>query len=84
MRFIFLFALQIYALLMLPAMPVSAASGSEIAGVVPRTLSAVDDNNARCYESSLGCAVADAVRIALGSDVAIIPGGDLSVGLVPG
>ncbi|NLP36058.1 MAG: hypothetical protein GX357_00185, partial [Firmicutes bacterium] len=37
-----------------------------------------------CYESSLGNAVADAVRISLNSDVAIICGGDLAYGLLPG
>lgn len=84
MRFFFLLALQICTLLMMPVMSVSANSGTEIAGVVPQTLSAIDEYNARCYESSLGNAVADAVRISLGSDVAIIPGGDLAIGLVPG
>ena len=84
MRFFFLAALQVCTLLMLPVMPVSANSGTEIAGVVPRLLSAMDDNNARCYESSLGSAVADAVRISLGSDIAIICGGELAYGLPPG
>lgn len=82
--FLFLFTLQVCTLLMLPVMPVSANSGTEIVGVVPRLLSAMDDNNARCYESSLGSAVADAVRISFESDVAIICGGDLAYGLLPG
>jgi len=80
----FLMVLQVYSLLILSVIPVSANSGSEITVVVPRLLSAIDNNNARCYESSLGSVVADAVRISLDSDIAIICGGDLANGLLPG
>ncbi len=84
MRFFFLVALLICTLLILPITSVSANNGTEIVGVVPRLLSAIDDNNARCYESSLGNAVADAVRFRLETDVAVIGGGDLANGLLPG
>ena len=62
----------------------AADSKTEIMGVVPRLLSAVSENYAKCHESSLGNAVADAMRIYLESDIAIICGGDITGDLPAG
>lgn len=84
MRLFVLFVLLLSTLVMLPAAAAQSTDGTEIVAVVPSQLSAIDDNNARCYESSLGSAVADAVRVSLDCDIAVIGGGDLDYGLLPG
>jgi 2',3'-cyclic-nucleotide 2'-phosphodiesterase (5'-nucleotidase family) len=74
------------AVLLVVAMPAAAfcSSGTDIAGTVPRLLTAISDENAQCHECTLGDAVADALRIYLHSDVAIVCGGDLVRNLPPG
>jgi len=81
---ILLFVCVLSLYVSLPTKTVSAGSNAEIVGDVPWLLSAIEDNNAKIYESSLGSAVADAVRISLKSDVAIVCGGELAYGLLPG
>ena len=63
--------------------PVMGAE-TEIVGTVPQLLRAVGERNAGCYETDLGKAVADAARLYLGCDIAIICGGDLAANLYPG
>jgi len=60
------------------------AQDADIAGSVPRLLTAVSERNAQCFESTLGDAVADAARIYLAADIAIINGGDLVRNMPPG
>ena len=75
------------AVLLLLAMPAARAAGGngqELAGTVPRLLTATSDKNARCVECTMGDAVADAVHKYLGSDIAIVNGGDLKANLPAG
>ena len=74
-----------------PAVLAAGGSGTDIAcdrqavaGTVPRLLTAVSDNNSQSVECSLGDAVADAVRIYLKTDIAIVNGGDLVANLPSG
>ena len=76
--------LVLAALLLFPALPASANSSTEIVGLVPRVLTATIEHNSRYEECSLGSVAADALRIQLKSDVAIVCGGDLIGNLLPG
>jgi 2',3'-cyclic-nucleotide 2'-phosphodiesterase (5'-nucleotidase family) len=74
------------ALLLLGSAAAEAAGGKSMdaAGTVPRLLTAVGDTDARSVECPMGDAVADAVRLTMKSDIAIVCGGDLAVNLQPG
>lgn len=61
-----------------------AYSPDDIIGSSGDTLRAMNEPDARCAEVPLGSAVADAVRSATGSDIAIINGGDFSANLQGG
>ena len=74
----------IIAVFLTAAAPITGPSSSDVAGVVPRLLTAVSDKDARILECTLGDAVADAVRVSLGADIAIVNGGDLVRNLLPG
>ena len=67
-------------------LPMAAAYGSatEPLGSIPWLLTAQGDKNSTVKECSLGSVVADASRIYLGTDIAIICGGDLTGDLPPG
>jgi len=67
-----------------PAALAAGGSGTDIAGTVPRLLTSASETDARSVECTLGDAVADAVRKYLGSDIAIVCGGDLIANLPPG
>ena len=71
-------------LLAMPAALAAGGNGTELAGTVPRLLTATSDKNARCVECTMGDAVADAVRKYLGADIAIVSGGDLKANLPGG
>jgi 5'-nucleotidase len=71
-------------LLAMPAALAASGNGTELAGTVPRLLTATSDKNARCVECTMGDAVADAVRKYLGADIAIVNGGDLKANLPGG
>ena len=60
-----------------PAAQAAGGNGQEVAGTVPRALTSEGDKDARCVECTLGDAVADAARKYLGTDLAIICGGDI-------
>ena len=65
--------------------PVLASDSDDgIAGRVPQLLTATSDRNSKISDCTLGNAVADAVCLALDSDIAIICGGDLLKNLLPG
>ncbi len=68
-------------LLATPAAQAAGVNGQEIAGTVPRLLSATSDKDARCVECNLGDAVADAMCKYLDADIAIVCGGDLKANL---
>ena len=59
-------------------------NGSEVVGTVPYLLIASGENDSRSAECTLGNAVADALRIYLNSDIAIVSGGDLVANLPSG
>ena len=74
-------------LLSLSTIQIQAASinnAADIACTVPRVLTSTLEGNSRYQESSLGSVVADAVRISLSSDIAVICGGELIGNLLPG
>ena len=64
-----------------PAAQAAGVNGQEIAGTVPRLLSATSDKDARCVECNLGDAVTDAMCRYLGTDIAIVCGGELKANL---
>lgn len=65
-----------------PAAQAAGGNGQEVAGTVPRALTSEGDKDARCVECTLGDAVADAARKYLGTDLAIICGGDIKANLL--
>ena len=69
---------------MLPAAATDGGIDTEPVGTLPWKITAVDEENATHEESSLGNVVADAARVCLGTDIAIICGGDITGGLPPG
>jgi len=78
------FLLLAIQLLLSLAQPALANSSTEIIAVVPRLLTATIGVNSRYEECSLGSVVADAVRIGLASDIAIVCGGELAGNQLPG
>jgi 2',3'-cyclic-nucleotide 2'-phosphodiesterase (5'-nucleotidase family) len=70
--------------LMIGTPPALCLSGTDVAGIVPQLLTAVSDQEATSHECTLGDAVADAVRVSLGADIAVVNGGDLVQNLLPG
>ena len=76
-------------ILLIAAMPSAVAADGfnldpEVIGMVPRLLTATSDRNAKVMECALGDAAADAARIYLKSDLAIICGGDFAENLMHG
>ena len=57
-----------------------AAAGEEIAGVLTRTPRAAEEETPYLTQCELGCAVTDAVRYSLGTDIALVSTADLSPG----
>lgn len=76
--------MPVIAALLTAAVPADSHSGSDVAGTVPRILTAVSERDARYLECTFGDAAADAVRFALGTDLAVVCGGDLVHNLLPG
>jgi 2',3'-cyclic-nucleotide 2'-phosphodiesterase (5'-nucleotidase family) len=76
--------LWIAAAILMAPVPVTQQNGSDVAGTVPRVLAASGDNDAKSAECTFGDAAADAVRNSLGTDFAIVCGGDLQQNLLPG
>lgn len=77
-------AATVIAVLLTSAPPALCLSGTDVAGTVPRLLTAVSDKDARSLECTLGDAMADAVRVCHNTDIAIVCGGDLVHNLLPG
>jgi len=77
-------AALVAALLILttPAAQAAGGNGQEVAGTVPRALTSEGNHDARCVECTLGDAVADATRKYLGTDLAIICGGEIKANLL--
>ena len=67
-----------------PAVRAAGENGAETVGSIPYLLIAAGDKNSQSEECSLGNAVADAVRLYLNSDIAIVCGGDLAGNLLSG
>ena len=77
-------AAVVITILLTSVPPALCLSGSNVAGTVPQLLTAISDKDARSLECTLGDAVADAVRVSLSTDIAIVCGGDLVHNLLPG
>lgn len=76
--------MTVTAALLTATVPADSHSGPDVAGTVPRILTAVSERDARYLECTFGDAAADAVQFALGTDLAIVCGGDLVRNLLPG
>lgn len=76
--------MSVVAAFLASVVPADSYSGSDVAGTVPRILTAVSERDARYLECTFGDAAADAVKFALGTDLAIVCGGDLVHNLLPG
>ena len=76
-------AKTVFAALLICICLMSSASAEKV-GTVPWLLTATSDKNALYRQCSLGDAAADALRKYLGTDIAIVNGGDLLGNLQPG